>query len=139
MSAVDPVSNDSKSKTPLSFDQELSADTQREKAKQSPKLPPVLSPEEHAQLDMEEAIAEEKAHHWGHILFAVFGFLAITSALALVFIMSIAFTTGDNPTNNIMRFLIDPSLALLLAYTTAISLLLGLVGLGLGEWHHRSR
>ena len=102
-------------------------------------IPQTLSPETKALRDMEDAVVEAQAHHWGHILFAVFGIIAIATAFALVFVMSVAFTAGEHPTNQLVRVLAEPSLALLLAYTTLISLILGLIGLGLGEWHHRTR
>lgn len=104
-------------------------------------LPPVkpTTPEEHAQLDMQTAQEEEQVHHWGHILFAIFGFLALATALALVFVISIAFTAGGDSSNQLIRILSTPGLALVLAYATLISIILGIIGLGLGEWHHRTR
>ncbi len=139
MSDIDPMADDDKPKVQSNFDQEFQAELSQQVAQTATPPPETLSPEDHVRLDMEDAIIEEKAHHWGHVLFAIFGFMAITTALALVFVMSVAFAAGENPTNEIIRFLANPSLALLLAYATLISLLLGLVGLGLGEWHHRTR
>ena len=140
MSDIDPMADDTP-KTPSNFDKEFQSElgAQMDAQFAAAPEPKVLTPEDHVRLSMEDAIVEESIHHWGHVLFAVFGFLAITTALALVFVMSIAFAAGEDPANEIVRWLVNPSLALLLAYATAISLLLGLIGLGLGEWHHRSR
>lgn len=138
MSDIDPMADEPKEKSHFDKDFQTELSTQIE-SQFAAKPVETLTPEEHARLDMEDAVVEEKAHHWGHVLFAVFGFISITSSLAMVFVMSVAFTAGENATNQLVRTLADPSLALLLAYVTFISLLLGLIGLGLGEWHHRVR
>lgn len=122
------------------FDKDFQSElTSQVEAQFATKPPETLSPEEHVRLDIEDALVEERAHHWGHVLFAVFGVISVASSLAMVFVMSVAFTTGEHTSSQLMRTLADPSLALILAYATFISLLLGLIGLGLGEWHHRTR
>lgn len=135
------MTDDHKSRDSSHFDKEfqseLSVQLDAQLAATSPKK--TISADDHARMSMEDAAVEENVHHWGHVLFAIFGFAAITTALILVFVMSVAFAAGEDPANAIVRWLVNPSLALLLAYGTAISLLLGLIGLGLGEWHHRSR
>ena len=135
---IDPMADEPSKKTDgyqKSFTTELHEQVERQFT------PPLatLSPEAHAASDMKDAIVEEQAHHWGHVLFAIFGIIAIGTAFALVFVMSVAFTVGENPTGQLARTLAEPSLALLLAYATLISLILGLIGLGLGEWHRRTR
>lgn len=139
MSDIDSIADDNKPKPKSNFDQEFQAEVSQHVEDNLTPPPETLSPEDHIRLDMEDAILEEKVHHWGHILFAIFGFISIITVFMLVFVMSIAFAAGEHPTNPIVRFLVNPSLALLLAYATLVSLLLGLIGLGLGEWHHRTR
>ena len=136
---IDPMADD-KVVQPSHFDQKFNNELHGQIEQQfATAAPETLSPEAHAVKDMEDAVVEEQAHHWGHVLFAVFGIFAITTAFALVFVMSVAFTAGEHPTSQLVRTLADPALALLLAYSTLISLILGLIGLGLGEWHHRTR
>lgn len=136
---IDPMADDSP-KESAHFDQKFNSEVhnQVEERFVMPE-PQTLSPEAHALRDMEDAVVEERAHHWGHVLFAIFGVCAIATALALVFVMSVAFTADEHTASQFVRFLIQPSLGLLLAYSTLVSLILGLVGLGLGEWHHRTR
>lgn len=136
---IDPMA-DEVPKQNKHFDQEFTTELHDQIEHQFATPPPqTLSPESKAMRDMADAVEEERAHHWGHALFAIFGIISIATAFALVFVMSVAFTAGDHPTNQFVRTLSDPSLALLLAYSTLISLILGLIGLGLGEWHHRTR
>lgn len=118
------------------FQNEVTAQAELQMATQPPET---LSPDQHARLDMASAVEEESVRHWGHIIFIIFGFIAVASSLAMVFVMSVAFTAAENSTGKIVRALANPSLALILAYITLISLLLGLIGLGLGKWHSRVR
>jgi hypothetical protein len=135
---IDPMADEPSKKTE-GYQESFTTELHEQVERQFTPPPPTLSPEAHALKDMEDAVVEEQAHHWGHILFAIFGSIAIITAFALVFVMSVAFTAGENSTSQFARTLAEPSLALLLAYATLISLILGLVGLGLGEWHRRTR